>query len=264
MIGPLNVLRGAPNPLSTYLRRDFGIIAGVLSLVHTFVGLQVHMRGDFIQYFFYRTPVRIETMRFDVFGIANYLGLIAALIFLVLLCSSNNISIRRLGPTGWKKIQKWNYIGAVLLVLHGLLYQLIEQRMFAFVAYVLGVAAIVAIVQLLGFRRRSEQMARPPGSLAGNVKEPVELQHPATQSLHPSELLHCGTRRARHSGEISQRNWRENTQHTPLASYIFHFDWPRKYRGQRTNSRDPQRLTCSEGIADLRGRHSGPSVRRRH
>jgi sulfoxide reductase heme-binding subunit YedZ len=170
IIGPLNVLRGAPNPLSTYLRRDFGIIAGVLSLVHTFVGLQVHMRGDFIQYFFYRTPVGIGTLRFDVFGIANHLGLVAALIILVLLCISNNLSIRRLGPSGWKRIQKWNYIGVILVVVHSLLYQLIEQRMFAFVAYVLGVAVIAAIVQLLGFRRRSERMARQPGSLAEDFK----------------------------------------------------------------------------------------------
>jgi sulfoxide reductase heme-binding subunit YedZ len=170
IIGPLNVLRRAPNPLSTYLRRDFGIIAGVLSLVHTFVGLQVHMRGDFIQYFFYRTAGGIGTVRFDVFGIANHLGLIAALIILVLLCISNNLSIRGLGPTGWKRIQKWNYVGAVIVVIHGLLYQLIERRMFAFVAYVLGVAAIAAIVQLLGFRRRSDQMVRQPGSLAGDFK----------------------------------------------------------------------------------------------
>jgi sulfoxide reductase heme-binding subunit YedZ len=170
IIGPLNVLRRAPNPLSTYLRRDFGIIAALLSLLHTFVGLQIHMRGDFIQYFFYRTPVGIGTLRFDVFGIANHLGLIAALIILVLLCISNNRSIRRLGPTGWKRIQKWNYFGAALVVVHGLLYQLIEQRMFAFVAYVLGVAAIAAIVQVLGYRRRSEQMARQPGSLAGDFE----------------------------------------------------------------------------------------------
>jgi len=162
VIGPLNVLRGAANPLSTYLRRDFGIIAGVLSLLHTFVGLQVHMSGDFIQYFFYRTPGGIDTMRFDIFGIANHLGLIAALVILVLLCISNNLSIRRLGPAGWKRIQKWNYIGAVLVVVHGLLYQLIERRMFVFVAYVLGITAIAAIIQLLGFRRRSEQMARQP------------------------------------------------------------------------------------------------------
>jgi methionine sulfoxide reductase heme-binding subunit len=170
IIGPLNILRGAPNPLSTYLRRDFGIMAGVLSLVHTFVGLQVHMRGDFIQYFFYRTPAGIDTLRFDVFGIANHLGLIAALIILVLLCISNNLSIRRLGRSGWKRIQKWNYIGAVLVVIHGLLYQLIEQRMFAFVAYVLGVAVIAAILQFLGFRRRSELMERQPGPLAEDFK----------------------------------------------------------------------------------------------
>jgi methionine sulfoxide reductase heme-binding subunit len=162
VIGPLNVLRGAPNPLSTYLRRDFGIIAGVLSLFHMFVGLQVHMRGDFIQYFFYRTPDGIGSMRFDIFGIANHLGLIAALLIFVLLCISNNLSIRRLGPTGWKRIQSWNYIGAVLVVVHGLLYQFIERRTFAFVAYVLAVTAIAATVQFLGFRRRSEQMARQP------------------------------------------------------------------------------------------------------
>jgi sulfoxide reductase heme-binding subunit YedZ len=170
IIGPLNVVRGAPNPLSTYLRRDFGIIAAVLSLVHTFVGLQVHMRGDFIQYFFYRTPVGTGTMRFDAFGIANHLGLVAALIILVLLCISNNLSIRRLGPTRWKGIQQSNYIGAVLVVVHGLLYQIIEERVFPFAVYILGAAAIVAIMQLLGFRRRSEQMARQPGSLAGDFE----------------------------------------------------------------------------------------------
>ena len=101
-------------------------------------------------------------MRFDIFGVANHLGLIASLIIFILLCISNNLSIRGLGPAGWKRIQKWNYIGAVLVVVHGLLYQLIERRMFTFVAYVLGVTAIAAIIQLLGFRRRSEQMARQP------------------------------------------------------------------------------------------------------
>jgi sulfoxide reductase heme-binding subunit YedZ len=170
IIGPLNVLRGAPNPPSTFLRRDLGIIAGVLALVHTLLGLQVHMRGDFIQYFFYRTPVGIGSVRFDVFGIANHLGLIAAMVMLVLLCISNNLSIRKLGTSGWKGIQKWNYVGAIFVVVHGLLYQLIEERTFAFVAYVLGITATAAISQFLGFRRRSEQLARQPGSLAADLR----------------------------------------------------------------------------------------------
>lgn len=165
IIGPLNVLRAAPNPPSTFLRRDFGIIAGILALLHTFLGLQVHMRGDFAQYFFYRTPAGLGTMRFDVFGITNYLGLVAALIILVLFCISNNLSIRKIGSNRWKRIQRWNYIGAVFVVVHGLLYQVIEQRRLGFIAYVLGVGAIAATVQFLGFRRRGEQLARHPEAL---------------------------------------------------------------------------------------------------
>lgn len=165
VIGPLNVLRRAPNPLSTYLRRDVGIMAGILALAHTIIGLQVHMQGDFIQYFFYRTPVGIGSLRYDPFGIANHLGLVAALITLVLLTISNNLSIRTLGQTRWKRIQRWNYVGAMLVVVHGFIYQALERRALAFVACVLIVAAVAAFAQFLGFRRSKEQLAQEPRSL---------------------------------------------------------------------------------------------------
>lgn len=45
LLGPWNVLRGRPNPVSTDVRRDVGIWAGILSLAHVVFGLQVHMRG---------------------------------------------------------------------------------------------------------------------------------------------------------------------------------------------------------------------------
>ena len=106
IIGPLNVLRTVPNPLSTYLRRDIGIVAGVLALAHTIIGLFVHLRGDPIQYFFYRTPAGIGSLRFDLFGSANYVGLAATLVILVLLTISNNLSIRALGGARWKRIQR--------------------------------------------------------------------------------------------------------------------------------------------------------------
>jgi methionine sulfoxide reductase heme-binding subunit len=154
IIGPWNILRGASNPLSTYLRRDMGVIAGSLALAHTFIGLQVHLQGDFIQYFFYRTTEGVGRLRFDAFGMANQLGLVAALVFVILLGISNDASIRRLRPTTWKNLQKWNYVGAILVVLHGVLYQALEKRMFAFGGCLVVVAAITAIVQLLGFRRR--------------------------------------------------------------------------------------------------------------
>ena len=158
LIGPFNVLRGLPNPVSTYLRRDIGIVAGVLALAHTIIGLQVHLGGDFAQYFFYRTPTGIDGLRHDLFGVANHVGLIATLVILVLLTISNNLSIRTLGGARWKRIQRWNYVGSIFVIGHGLLYQAVESRKLAFVTCVLIVTAAVAIVQLLGFRRRREQL----------------------------------------------------------------------------------------------------------
>src|SRR5207244_1230915 len=43
-IGPWNVLRGQTNPVSFDLRRDFGIWAGITAVLHTGIGLNVHLR----------------------------------------------------------------------------------------------------------------------------------------------------------------------------------------------------------------------------
>ena len=157
IIGPINVLRRAPNPLSINLRRDIGIVAGVLALAHTIVGLFVHLRGDPIQYFFYRTPAGIGGLRHDLFGAANDVGLLAALIILVLLTVSNNLSIRTMGGATWKRIQRWSYVGAILVIVHGLLDQAVEKRKPVLVATVLIVAVAVTMVQLLGFHRKRKQ-----------------------------------------------------------------------------------------------------------
>src|SRR5437016_7881935 len=45
LLGPWNVLRGQPNPVSFDLRRDLGIWAGITALLHTIIGLDVHLRG---------------------------------------------------------------------------------------------------------------------------------------------------------------------------------------------------------------------------
>jgi methionine sulfoxide reductase heme-binding subunit len=156
-IGPINVLRGAPNPLSINLRRDIGIMAGILALAHTIVGLFVHLRPDPIQYFFYRTPAGIGGLRYDLWGAANDVGLLAALVVLVLLTVSNNLSIRIMGGATWKRIQRWSYIGAILVIVHGLLYQAVEKRKPVLVAAVLIVAVAVTMVQLLAFHRIRKQ-----------------------------------------------------------------------------------------------------------
>jgi sulfoxide reductase heme-binding subunit YedZ len=159
MIGPLNVLRASSNPLSTYLRRDIGIVAAILALVHTILGLQVHFGGDFLQYFLRRTSTGdVGGIRLDAFGYANHFGLLATLIILMLVAISNNLSLRNLGPATWKAMQRWLYVGAVLVIVHALLYQALEGRERAFVACILIVAAATMGLQWVGFGRKS----RPP------------------------------------------------------------------------------------------------------
>lgn len=49
-LGPWNVLRRRPNPISFDLRRDVGIWTGILAILHTGIGLTVHLRGRMWMY----------------------------------------------------------------------------------------------------------------------------------------------------------------------------------------------------------------------
>lgn len=161
IIGPLNTLRGRRAPVSNYLRRDIGILAGIFAIVHTVIGLKVHLQGDFIRYFIYECPdIYVLPIRYDAFGIANHTGLLAAVIFLVLLGISNNASLRALGPRRWKSVQRWNYAGAMLVLFHGMLYQLIENRTLGFVIIFVGAATPAAIMQFMGYKQRRSQLEK--------------------------------------------------------------------------------------------------------
>ena len=91
-LGPWNVLRLRPNPISFDLRRDVGIWTGILAILHSAIGLTVHLRGRTWMYFFKRLhPVQLQTTQF---GFANFTGLGAALLFLMLMAVSNDLSLR--------------------------------------------------------------------------------------------------------------------------------------------------------------------------
>lgn len=154
MIGPWNVLRHRANPVSGYLRRDIGIWAGILAVAHVIAGLQVHADGKFWLYFL--PPPEMHSsfpVRLDPFGLTNYAGLIATVIFVMLLCLSNNASLRALGAKRWKFLQRWNYAAAALVFMHGWMYQIIEKRNLGFVLVFIIVVAGVLAAQVAGFRR---------------------------------------------------------------------------------------------------------------
>lgn len=155
LIGPIRVLRKRPPPVgSNDLRRDIGIWAALVSFVHVIVGLQVHL-GSMVLYFLHHAgPDKRLVPRVDPFGLANYLGLAATVVIALLLALSNDWSVRRLGPRKWKRLQRSNYAGFALIVLHGVVYQIIEKRTPPYPVVFGAMVLLVIAIQLAAFRQR--------------------------------------------------------------------------------------------------------------
>ena len=163
-IGPWNLLRRLPNPVSGYLRRDVGIWAAIYAIAHVVFGLQVHFGGRMWLYFLpgpdasYRFPLRIDPI-----GIANWVGVAATLLLVMLLALSNDASLKKLGRDRWKSLQRWNYAAAGVVVLHGALYMFIEKRALPYIAAAVLAAGAAAAMQWAGYRdvrRRKAERAR--------------------------------------------------------------------------------------------------------
>lgn len=156
-LGPLQTIRRSRVPASFDLRRDVGIWAGLVGLAHATVGAFVHM-GNPLLYIF-RTdsfPDRLVP-RTDAFGLANYAGIAAVLVVAVLLATSNDAAIKRLGAKRWKRVQRWAYGLATLTVLHGAVYQLIESRSWEYVVAFAGFTLLAVVSQGAGFLARRER-----------------------------------------------------------------------------------------------------------
>ena len=163
-VGPLNLIRARPNPVSTHLRRDLGIWAAIAGIAHTALGLQVHMGGRLSAYFIF--PESANALRVDastVFVAANYMGALATVIFVMLMSLSNDFALRRAGAQRWKSLQRWSYVLVGLVILHGALYQLLEKRRFEAMALFGILVAGVVLLQIRGIliaKRRARASQR--------------------------------------------------------------------------------------------------------
>jgi methionine sulfoxide reductase heme-binding subunit len=157
-LGPWNLLRSRPNPISFDLRRDVGIWAGAFALLHGSIGLTVHLRGRMWMYFFKQLrPLKLQGTQF---GLANYLGLLAALLFVMLLAISNDWSLRALGIRAWKSAQRWAYLATALTVIHGYLFQAVEKRHRSWILFFILLAALTLCMQIAGFHKLRRKLAR--------------------------------------------------------------------------------------------------------
>jgi len=141
-------------PLHYDVRRDVGIWAGVLAILHSFVGLFVHFRdkpNSFLYYFIF--PPEIQTafpLRFDLFGLANYTGLFGILLVALLLAISNDFALKKLGANRWKNLQRLNYLFFALVLAHSVVYAAIEKRPLPLFALTLLLFCLTVALQILG------------------------------------------------------------------------------------------------------------------
>lgn len=170
-IAPWNVLRGKRNPVSSDLRRDIGIWAAIMALVHTGFGLNVHLRGRPWLYFVYQ---KVEghhwiPLRHDLFGFCNYTGAIATLIVILLFATSNDYSLRKLGTPRWKQLQRWNYVLFAFTVAHTAGYQAMENQHPAFLTTLAVCGAITLVLQGAGYQMRRSRLRFEPAATPENT-----------------------------------------------------------------------------------------------
>ena len=154
LIGPWNLLVRKPNPVSSDLRRDIGIWAGLLGVLHAVVGQFVHLRGRPWLYYIYGPTEHHHGMRHDLFGLANYTGALGTLLLILLLATSNDFSLRRFGARGWKKLQRWNYAVFALVAVHSFAFQGVETQKVQWVITVAMCVLAALALQIAGVVRR--------------------------------------------------------------------------------------------------------------
>lgn len=118
-LGPLARLWRAAGRLLP-LRRETGIWFGLLAVLHTVLILDGWARWSVQRFFGYEfIPQLGRVARIEPgFGLANLVGLVAVAWALVLVATSSDRALRRLGPGAWKWLHNGSYVVFWLVVLH--------------------------------------------------------------------------------------------------------------------------------------------------
>jgi len=150
IIGPVWLIVRRRNPVNLYLRRDVGIWAGITGLLHVGFGLFLNARGNILSNFLSFDADGLPRLLLEGRGLSNYIGLIATIVLIVLLLTSNDLMLKRLKGKRWKTVQRLNYVLAVLALAHTLIYQQVGGREPPFADLTLMLTLIVLIWQLTG------------------------------------------------------------------------------------------------------------------
>lgn len=159
LIGPISLMTKNRAAASIDLRRDLGIWSALAGLLHAGIGQFVYLRERPWLYYIVENWQKTQSapIRHDLFGLANYSGLVGALILIALLATSNDASLRALNVRGWKKLQRWNYALFGLVAIHTAVYALaIEKPDFSFTANAIALITISLLLQWRGYQYKRD------------------------------------------------------------------------------------------------------------
>lgn len=158
LIGPLNMLKVRRNPVNLMFRRDAGIWAGLNSLAHVAFAfaLQLDWGGTLLGFFLFKDG----SIKLNLFGISNYMGLLATLVIIFLMVLSNNWFLKALKGKRWKTMQRFNYLLFGVALVHTFTQQVNNARSYWLIVAVIAGTAAVMVGQFTGFviyRQREQQ-----------------------------------------------------------------------------------------------------------
>ena len=163
LIGPANLLLRRRTPISSYLARDIGMWAAIVSVIHVIVGLFVHgPPAPLIKRILFYFIAPDGTLLNNNFGWGNWTGLAATVIVVGLLAISNDVSLRKLKAKRWKNLQRFNYALFAIVILHAMFYGALI-RITSISTILLGIIiSLVFIGQMIGiwlWQRRHSPIA---------------------------------------------------------------------------------------------------------
>jgi sulfoxide reductase heme-binding subunit YedZ len=158
LVGPGNLLLRRRTPISSYLARDLGMWAAVVSVIHVIAGFFVHGPPapliERIRFYFLAPDGSPLT---NSFGWGNWTGLAAAVIVVGLLAISSDLALRKLKAKRWKNLQRLNYALFVLVIAHAIFYGAL-MRVTSITTLLLDLIVILVFIgQIVGvwfWRRR--------------------------------------------------------------------------------------------------------------
>lgn len=151
VIGPWQAIRFGKPIVNDRLRRDLGIWSALAGFGHFYLAMVLSMNYEYLDLFVYGDGLPFsESTQYLLYSGGTIAGFVVGVLFILLVCLSNDRSLRWIGARWWKRLQRLSYLVFAFTVLHGFAFQLIETRQGLLIGVLATALALVVVSQLAG------------------------------------------------------------------------------------------------------------------